>query len=167
MKFTPYGCVAPFAADVFGAARVSSFCTLPIETTSIPRSTPLIRGHGVAERILSNVLSPEDLHLVMWVIGNSLVDPASKPKLVLLYGPGGNGKTTTIRAISECLQGTVHMLSQDYLSGTKQVYSEDAVGCMTSRFVCYGDMELKSDSINALFWKMITGGNTVTAQGMT
>lgn len=167
VRFMPYGRVAPLGPYLPGAARVSSFCVCPVESTSIPRCTQVERGLSAGELILSNVLSKEDLQLLMWVIGNGLVDPPNRPRSVLLYGPGGDGKTTTIRTISECLRGTVHMLSQDYSSGSKPVSTDDIVGCMTSRFVCYGDMELKSDSINASFWKMITGGDAVTAQGMT
>ncbi|SPC66834.1 uncharacterized protein UHOD_11439 [Ustilago sp. UG-2017b] len=167
VKFTPYGDIAPFAGFIPGAARISLFCVCPVRSTSIPKCASLKPSPSVAERILSNVLAREDLQLLMWVVGNGLIDPVSKPRSVLFYGPGSVGKTTTIRTISKCLRGTVHTLSQDYSSGTNPVSSEDAVGCMTSRFVCYGNMEFESDSINASVWRMITGGDTLTAQGMT
>ncbi|KAJ1027489.1 hypothetical protein NDA18_003495 [Ustilago nuda] len=137
VKFTPYGDIAPFAGFMPGAARISLFCVCPVQSTSIPKCASLEPSPSVAERILSNVLAREDLQLLMWVVGNGPIDPVDKPKSVLFYGPGS------------------------------VVSSEDAVGCMTSRFVCYGNMEFESDSINASFWRMITGGDIITAQGMT
>lgn len=130
VKFTPDGNIAPSADRIPGGVRSSSFCVCPVRSASIPRWAPLEPSPSVAERILSNVLARDDLQLLMWVVGNGLIDPVSKPRSVLLYGSGSVGKTTTIRTISECLRGTVYTLSQDYSSGTDPVSSEDAVGCM-------------------------------------
>nr|QBH67427.1 AlNc14C654G12337 protein [Ustilago esculenta] len=143
VKFMPYGCIAPFARDQPGAARISSFCISPVESTSIPRSTPLERKMSTGEKILANVLSKDDLELLMWVIGNGLVDPPSKPRSVLLYGPGGDGKTTTIRTISECLCGTVYTLSQDYSSGSKPVSGDDVAGIFGSNHLWYPNAQTR------------------------
>lgn len=116
---------------------------------------------STAEISLSNVMSDENLRLLKWIIGNGLIDPVDKPKAVYMFGNGGEGKSCTINTILANLPGAVHPLSKDYVGSPLSISQEDLGHAMSSRFISYGDVVLRNSRINAAFWKMITGGDTV------
>lgn len=161
LTFVPMAGVSKMRSKKPGYAKMSTLCICPVRTQVIPRAvsdwTPL-----VPEEVLSNILAPEDLRVLMWSIGNGLLDPVYKPRCIIMYGPGGDGKTTTINTLMECLRGAVHPLASDYSTGTKQMSDADTLGCMHSRFVVYGDIELNGDNMNSGFWKRITSGDVAT-----
>lgn len=114
-----------------------------------------------AEATLSNVFSPEQMEIIRWVIGNGLVDPVAKPRVLYLYGSGGEGKTTTINTLISNLRGTVHTMSQDYIGGSKLIPPPEIKACMVSRFVTYGDVVIEKNKINKSNWKLLTGNDSV------
>ena len=39
----------------------------------------------------------------MWCMGNAITDPIDMSKFVILYGGGGNGKSTVIKCVESAL----------------------------------------------------------------
>ena len=50
---------------------------------------------------------PGELDILMWVIGNSLVDPCSMSKYAILVRPGSTGKSTFMNYVSDALGAAV------------------------------------------------------------
>ncbi|TDH71821.1 hypothetical protein CCR75_003554 [Bremia lactucae] len=96
---------------------------------------------SVAERILSVTIDRTSLDVIMWCIGNSLQDPVMTPRLLFLYGEGGEGKSVALSTITSNLPGLVGTLTQDYIGHRITKIKETDMGrMMSSRFVCYGDV---------------------------
>jgi len=142
------------------AKRVTGLCISPIRigvlTQRVRKFSP-----SAAEKSLSNVMTSDNLRLLRWVIGNGLIDPVDKPKAVYMFGNGGEGKSCTINTILANLPGAVYPLSKDYVGSNLTISQEDLTHAMSVRFISYGDVVLKKSKINAAFWKMITGGDTM------
>lgn len=140
--------------------RVTSLVISPVRISLVPGNSTTIRK-SPAEIGLSNVMTSEDLYLTMWVVGNGLLDPVDRPKALYLYGGGGEGKSTTINTILANLPGAVHPLGKDYVGGSSHISEYDLSCAMSSKFISYGDVVITNNKINAPFWKMITGNDTV------
>lgn len=145
-------------------SRISGMTINPLSIRIIPRMY-LLGEVSRAEQVLSNVLTPEQLKVLMWVIGNGLIDPIDRPKTVYLYGNGGDGKSVTINTIINNLPGCVFPLSTDYVGSNKSMKDVDITQCLSARFITHGDVELNNGKINSTFWKVITGGDTIRVAG--
>ncbi|KAI5279895.1 hypothetical protein KEM54_003968 [Ascosphaera aggregata] len=156
--------VNTIAGDYGHNGRASGFCLSPISTTAIPRTIKLDERSDV-EKYLSNVLSNEDLISLMWNIGNGLVDPVLDPRIIYLFGAGGEGKSTTIGMLHDVLRGAIGSFSRDYIGSKKEMTDEDKINTMSNRFMVFGDTVIKDSEINESFWKMVTGKDVITVRG--
>lgn len=150
--------------EPFFNSRISGMTINPISIRIIPNMY-LLDTKSKAEEILGNVLTEEQLRVLMWVIGNGLIDPVDRPKSVYLYGNGGDGKSVTINTIINNLPGCVFPLSTDYVGNDKPMKESDVSQALSARFITHGDVELKNGKINSTFWKTITGGDTIRVSG--
>lgn len=150
--------VSPEAHNKFPTS--SSFCVSPV-SSKVYTSSWSGAAISTAETTLLNVFSPQQMEIIKWVIGNGLVDPVAKPRVLYLYGSGGEGKTTTINTLVSNLRGTVHTMSQDFIGGTRPIPPAEIKACMVSRFVTYGDVVLENSKINKSNWKVLTGNDSV------
>jgi hypothetical protein len=166
IKFNPVTGVAGEyrPRDAFFNSRISGMTINPLSLRIIP-SMYLLGIESKAEEVLSNVLTDEQLRVLMWIIGNGLLDPVDRPRAVYLYGNGGDGKSVTINTIINNLPGCVYPLSTDYIGSNKQMKDIDLTQCLSARFITHGDVELNNGKINSTFWKSITGGDTVRVAG--
>lgn len=167
MIFEPISSLVQYARGFPASLRITGLCVCPIQIRTIP--TRLDRYEiSRAEQVLGNVLTPPQLRVLMWVIGNGLVDPVDRPRVVYLYGGGGDGKSVTINTLIANLRGCISPLSKDYAGREIPMSEDDLDRALSSRFVTYGDVSLKDNKINSAFWKLITGGDTIqtsTGQG--
>ncbi|KAJ3409522.1 hypothetical protein HDV05_004413 [Chytridiales sp. JEL 0842] len=160
LKFEPYtGIIAPLLVKSKSnnrngsEERASTFCFAPLTCKYIPRNVRL--DNGVTARAFAqmrswftNVMEDSDFDSLLWVIGNGLIDPVDKPRIVYFYGQGG--------------EGTIKPLQNDYVSNNKQLSGSDLVAVAEVRFVTGGDVELQQyGRVNGKFWKLVTGGDTV------
>lgn len=152
--------------DIGFDGRASSFSLCPIESGLIPMMITWKKTDTI-EGFLRNVFSEVDLRALMWNLGNALVDPVNDPRIIYLYGAGGEGKTTTIGIIYDVLRGAVGSFSRDYLGGQSQMTEEDKLAAMSNRLMVFGDAQIKDSKINEPFWKLVTGKDVITVQGTT
>lgn len=95
-----------------------------------------------------NFMSPyfpdlRDMMTVMWVVGNSLLDPTFRPRTVMLAGPGDSGKSTVLNIINRGLKECVTMIPDSSLTTTKEGVSHDvACAVVSSRMVREGSTPL-------------------------
>jgi len=61
---------------------------------------------------------PGELDILMWVIGNSLVDPCSMSKYAILVRPGSTGKSTFMNYVSDALGGCCDVLAPSVVYGS-------------------------------------------------
>ncbi|CAI5482455.1 unnamed protein product [Closterium sp. Yama58-4] len=119
-----------------------------------------------AEVILSKVLTPERLRLVMWTVGNGLLDPIARPRILYLYGPkGGEGKSTALQVLASQLPGCYRPLSRNYPGTASNLPEDEKARLMDYRFTSHGDVVLKDGRVNATFWKEVCGGDLVSVSG--
>ncbi|CAI7902015.1 unnamed protein product [Closterium sp. NIES-54] len=125
------------------------------------------QGHmSKAEVILSKVLTPERLRLVMWTVGNGLLDPIARPRILYLYGPkGGEGKSTALQVLASQLPGCYRPLSKNYPGTASNLPEDEKAGLMDYRFTSHGDVVLKDGRVNATLWKEVCGGDLVSVSG--
>jgi len=160
IRLVPVYKITGHPSDTMKAKRTTGLCIAPLRVRSIPTQTSDFNP-SVAELTLANVLGPISLRVLMWVVGNSLVDPIDKPRAVWLYGSGGEGKSSTVNTILANLPGMVHPLSRDYPGSDHQMGDGEMGRAMSARFISYGDCVLTKSKVNATFWKIITGGDTI------
>lgn len=142
--------------------RMTQFCVNPLHIRMM-RMQHVAGVPSVAERSLAHVMKPDDLKMLMWNIGNGLLDPVDKPRIFYLYGQGGEGTSTTIDTLIKNLPGVVHSLSRDCAGSQKgRIETMDVVGMLTNRFVSYGDVGSTNSVVNAQFWKTMTGSDRIT-----
>ena len=143
--------------------RIGSFCVMPCAFDEIPRSwTP-----GGPERLLRylSVLFPEvkTLHTIMWIIGNCIIDPGTSSKFLLLYGPGGTGKSTIIRAVEALLKGCCSTIKPGTLTDIKDDISLDTAKAIASnRMLTAGEINLESSKLNLHNVKVMTGHDSIS-----
>ncbi|KAH9806639.1 hypothetical protein DFH28DRAFT_398045 [Melampsora americana] len=141
--------------------RMSSFCYKPVLTTRIPSRIERNRVSAL-ETVLSAVMSAEKLGIIMWAIGNALIEPSAPAKVIYLWGVGGDGKTETINSILSILPGCSSPLSKDYMSQNQpKITDHDMRILLTSRIVTYGDCELiDGHKVSSSYLKLLTSGDT-------
>ena len=154
--------IVPMPAEAKWSQRESSLCVCPVSTRVLPgvwrRS-----GQTLVQKVLSNVIRPESMLPLMWVIGNGLLDPVREPRIVYFYGSGGDGKSTTINVLRTVLEGAITSFTKDYVMSDREVSVEDLSRAASSRFVSYGDVNLRYGTPNTKLWKMITGGDAISS----
>lgn len=146
----------------------SAFCSSPVRVGYLPRRMR-IDSTSVAEEVLLATISRTSLNTLMWCVGNSLQDPVQTPRMLFLFGEGGNGKSVAINTLISNLPGVVATLSRDYIGRTTQQLSEaDLERIMTHRFICYGDVVLnRHRQVNESFLKIVSGNDAVTSSRMS
>jgi hypothetical protein len=159
LTFQPLGGLIDYTKDSIISIRVSGICIMPVQISYIPMkyTIPVI---SPAEVVLANVLDQEQLQVLRWIVGNGLVDPVNHPRILYLYGSGGDGKSATINTLIANLKGCISPLSKDYPAKDIETTPEDMDKLISSRFVTYGDVVLKDNQINSGFWRKMTGGDT-------
>ncbi|CAI7765290.1 unnamed protein product [Closterium sp. NIES-53] len=106
------------------------------------------------------------LELVAPSLGNGLLDPIARPRILYLYGPkGGEGKSTALQVLASQLPGCYRPLSRNYPGTASNLPEDEKAGLMDYRFTSHGDVVLKDGRVNATFWKEVCGGDLVSVSG--
>ena len=144
-------------------SRVNSFCIMPCSFDELPLSW----CPGGSQRLLRylTVLFPntKDLDTIRWVIGNAVVDPGTASKFLLLYGPGGTGKSTIIRAIEALLRGCCSTIKPGTLTDSKDdINIETAKAIASNRILTAGEINLETNKLNLHNVKVMTGHDSIS-----
>ena len=143
--------------------RVKSFCVMPCAFDELPKSwIP-----GGSERLFRylSVLFPDtkELYTIMWIIANSIIDPGTTSKFLLLYGPGGTGKSTVIKAIEALLKGCCSTIKPGTLTDPRDDISLDTAKAIASnRMLTAGEINLESNKLNLHNVKVMTGHDSIS-----
>jgi energy-coupling factor transporter ATP-binding protein EcfA2 len=100
----------------------------------------------------------------LWVVGNAIQDPQSSAAFVLLYGRGGNGKSTLLTMINQVLTGSCGPvdMSSVAINTAPRMPAKTIQQMMSNRILTCGDVDLRHGYINEHYLKVATGGDTVS-----
>jgi len=142
--------------------RVATLSIKPVTHTCVPKSFSF-PGVGKIIRYISPLYENSiDLATVMWHIGNCVVDPISRPTTLLLLGPGGSGKSQTIKVIEQTLVGCCGIIPDGTLTIKGEKVPEAVAEVIVSNrmAVCY-DANLVTNAINMTVLKNISGSDNI------
>nr|CCA27721.1 AlNc14C654G12337 [Albugo laibachii Nc14] len=169
LKFSTVHNVMPLNVDYCVDEYLrSAFCCNPLRIGHLPCRIN-VDVTSPAEEVLLATMRRDSLDTLMWCIGNSLRDPVQTPRMLFLFGEGGNGKSVAINTLISNLPCVVATLSRDYIGRTTQQLTEtDLERIMTHRFICYGDVVLnRHRQVNEAFLKIVSGNDAVTSSRMS
>lgn len=141
---------------------VAGVCIMPIDITLIP-SSYMFPGKGeILNYIIKIFPDMRDLITIMWHIGNCVVDPISRPKSVMLLGPGGSGKSTLLQIMFSSLIGCCGIIPDGALTGRSSSMSQTVSEVVASfrMAVCY-EVGLEKDKLNMSVFKNISGSDYI------
>ncbi|KAJ3083791.1 DNA-directed DNA polymerase delta [Rhizoclosmatium hyalinum] len=138
-----------FVSDVIRhSSVVGSFCHIPVMMDIIPKQIDISEPSEVLEWI-GNSLDDVSLRTLKWVVGNALLDPVQRPRLLYILGDGFSGVTVS--------------LSKDYLGDKSlSMTKEDVKLALTHRIITCSELILKDKGeFNTKFIRTINGGDNI------
>lgn len=145
---------------------LAGICYQPVTSVFIPK---LYRypGNGDVINYLSHVVpNTNDLLSIMWSIGNSIIDPVLNPRIILLVGPGGTGKSSLLRMIQMCTEGCSGTVRGTAITTKKSYMPNEITSLLVSCRILVGyDIDLIDGNINIPTLKGLTGGDFVHFRG--
>jgi energy-coupling factor transporter ATP-binding protein EcfA2 len=160
MTFTDCSGVASVSHNL--DSRLNGFCVMPMSFTQIPSSWSLGGPNRIQRYLAVLFKDPVEFETIKWILGMAAVDPGSSSKFLLLYGPGGCGKSTTIEVIENIFKGCCGAISSDALTGKFTSMRPDTARTIASnRVVTAGDINTETSTINLHTVKEITGHDSV------
>lgn len=141
---------------------VAGVCIMPIDTVAIPELYTFPGKGDIVNYLQKLFPDMRDFMTIIWHIGNCLVDPVSRPKSVMLCGPGGSGKSTFLQQLYTCLIGCCGILPDGSLTGyTRSMHPDVAEVIASNRMaICY-DVDLEKDQLNMGVFKNISGSDYI------
>lgn len=147
---------------------VSSICYQPLAYTSYPEKYIASTPGGMTSHIAPLFHDLRDLISVMWLVGNSLVDPVARARTVLLAGEGATGKSRVLLCIQECCEGSTSTVRVGGMTSTrKDVTAEIMSMAASSRFMFAYDVNLETGKLDLDIVKNVTGGDMINVGGNT
>lgn len=154
----------PLLDDVSRSANaiVRGVCIMPIDTDIIPTSFKFPGKSEIINHLMRVFPDPREFVTIMWNAGNSLVDPVSRPKSIMLCGPGGSGKSNLLQLLFGCMVGCCGILPDGSLTGRAKSMSPEIAEVIAScrMALCY-DVDLETDQLNMAVFKNISGGDYI------
>lgn len=86
----------------------------------IPRSWTLGEPERLARFLLPLFSDETEIKTIKWILGNASVDLGSRSEFLLLYSPGGIGKSNIICAIEKTTRGCSSTIGSGVLPDTRQ-----------------------------------------------
>lgn len=141
---------------------VSTVCIMPIDTDVIPKLYEFPGKGEILTGIMKLFPDLRSLVTILWHIGNCLVDPVSRPKCLMVCGPGGSGKSTLLQQMFACLTGCCGVLPDGSLVGKSRSMPNEIAEVIAScrMALCY-DVDLEKDPLNMSIFKNISGSDYI------
>lgn len=149
-------------ADINLDIRIRSFCAMPCALQYIPTAWVPDGEQRLYKYLRVLFRDPVELQTIMWIIGNALVDPGYSSKFLLLYGPGGTGKSTFIKCIENMFVGCCGTISSSSLTSRYDMDEKTARIIASMRVVTAGDINLSTQKLNTHIIKQATGHDTLS-----
>lgn len=110
--------------------------------------------------------SMNDMLLIMWLVGNTLIDPRPMSKSCLPLGRDGSGKSTLLRLIQEALAGCSETVPYGLVT-QKSAAVRDEVAYIASncRALFSQDIDFRKGNLNLALFKSLTGDDYVRTRG--
>ena len=141
---------------------VYSLCVMPVDLPIYPVRYQFPGKASLLEYVAQVFPDTRDLVTVMWIVGNSVLDPQENPKSLLLSGPGGSGKSTVLRAIYKSMARCCGTLPDGCLTGyTKSMAGVIAEAVASSRMVVCYDVDIEREPLNMAMFKNISGSDYI------
>ncbi len=141
---------------------VGSVCIMPIDTDVIPNVYRFPGESLILMALMKLFPDMRSLTTILWHIGNCLVDPISRPKCLMVCGPGGSGKSTLLQQIFSCLIGCCGVLPDGSLVGkNKSMPSEITEVIASCRMALCYDVDLDKEPLNMAIFKNISGSDYI------
>lgn len=141
---------------------VSTACIMPIDTDTIPTRYAFPGRGEILISLMKLFPDLRSLYTILWHIGNSLVDPVSRPRCLMLSGPGGSGKSRVLQHVFSCLTGCCGILPDGSLVQEKKSMPDEVAEVVAScrMAVCY-DVDLESRLLDMSTFKNISGSDYI------
>lgn len=142
--------------------RLEGFCVMPMFFKELPKRWSPGGPNRIYKYLAVLFTNLIELDSIKWIIGMAAVDPGSSSKFLLLYGPGGTGKSTTIEVIENLFKGCCGALNSDAL--TSKFTSIDQATARTiasNRVITAGDINTITSKLNLHTIKEITGHDSI------
>lgn len=117
---------------------------------------------------VSNYLLPlfrneMEYEMLLWLVGNCLLDPQESAHLVILYGQGGTGKSTLMAALRVLLNGCCRPVDMSELVSrrTTRVAPEVVEALASVRLGICGYVDFSAGEISRHFVNVAMGGDPV------
>lgn len=137
-------------------------CIMPIRSTIRPTRYIFPGKCDLLGYVAQLYPDPRDIVTLLWHIGNCILDPVSNPKSLMLYGPGGSGKSTVLRIIANMLGSCCGLLPDGCLTSRDNgmPIAVSSVIASNRMAVCY-DVALDKFPLNMSVFKNISGSDYV------
>lgn len=150
------------------AAVVRTVCIMPVSTDVYPQEYTFPGQAFVLNYVMDLFADPRDAVTLFWHVGNCILDPISRPKSVMLVGPGGTGKSTLLRQLISCLGTCVSTIPDGSLtSKLKSMPPDVAEAIVGSRMVVCFDVDLEKGDLNMNTFKNISGSDYIRVGHIT
>jgi len=139
----------------------SSFCVAPVSTSIVPK-TWVKKDAGAIGSYISNVIPDDtDMMTLMWIIGNCVLDPVEEHRILMMYGPGGAGKSRISTILESVMGNACTVINCSAISDMrlKTVPDNIVLSLVSSRLVLGGDVQLDRGLMNMQVLKVITGND--------
>ena len=154
----------PLLHDIANVAHagVSQICIMPIDFDILPVSF-IFPGEGTIMDYIGKLFVDErDLVTFLWHVGNCILDPVSRPRTLMLVGPGGTGKSTLMNLLMNCLVGCCSIIPNGSLTTTKDEMTGDVSDAISSsRMTICVDVDLEKHKLNMSVFKNISGSDYI------
>lgn len=143
--------------------RASEMCVSPIMSTKLPVAWRWPGGGAIYNHVAPLFTDQRDMLTFMWHVGNCLVDPMQTPRSLMLFGPGGSGKSTVLNTIINALQGCAGALPDGTFTAHHPSVSEKVLKqLLSSRMVTCGDVDLEKHKMDMHAVRTIVSADYIT-----
>lgn len=109
--------------------------------------------------------TPIELRFLEYMVGETMIDPSAFSKFVMLYGPGGNGKTMVINTIASVADRCSDMMPTAQFTGESSDIGAYVSGLLVANRIVYnGEVELTKRDLSLSFVKFVTGHDRVSTR---
>ena len=146
---------APPLLDKTVNSIVGGLCIMLITTSIIPAK--LLRGfrYKAYKYFCKFVTCNDKMDTIMWVIGNTILDPSNIAKCLIFIGPSGSGKSTLMTYITDALGMCADIVHTSSLYGN-HVLDIDNIGkaCSRQLLIC-NNVDFNQNQLNIQNYKLI------------
>ncbi len=137
---------------------LATLCYMPIHIRFWPKTWHKTSDFKMYKFISPFFVDPVEMKTLEWSLGHAMIDPHSYSKTVVLFGPGGRGKSTIVAAINSAFFGCCGSIPDSALENLSGGISTKVASTVASnRIVTAGDVGGTNRNTNLTVVKSLTG----------